>query len=60
MELPGNKKGVKKMAVPCVYDGQEFPSITALCEHLGVQKGYTSWYIKNDKPLRGHYIDFKI
>jgi hypothetical protein len=55
----GNKNS-KHFRQPIIYNGKRYDSMTDLCNELKVGKGYLSWYIKNDKPLKGHYLDYAI
>jgi hypothetical protein len=43
-----------------VYDGQVFNSLQQLARRLKTTPQRLRYYIKNDLPLNGNYIDYKI
>ena len=40
------------------WNGTNYPSLRALTDSLGLQKGHLSWYIRNGKPFRRHVVDY--
>jgi len=47
-------------AKPVIYEGREFPSLEALARHHKTTGQLLRYYLKNDKPFGGSYIDYKI
>lgn len=54
----GKRKAANAKRV--IWNGKEYPTMLSLCQDLGVGKGYLNWYIENDKPVKGHHIDFPL
>jgi len=53
--MKGNHK-----KVPLVWNGLKFESKQEMAEKLDTSPQLIHYYLINDKPLKKHYIDFKI
>jgi len=52
------KRGRKEK--PVLWNGKRFDSLKKLEIYLGLSRGYTGFYIRNDYPLKGHYLDYAL
>ena len=45
---------------PIVWNGKRYKSRAELEETFGLTKGYLSYYLREDKPFKGYYLDYSI
>ena len=45
---------------PIIWNGKEYPSLEDMSRKLWQSAQGLRYYLKNDKPFQGHFIDYKI
>lgn len=55
------KKGRgKHNMIPVVYDGNIYESLESLSRKMNTSPQRLRYYLKNDMPYNGHYLDYAI
>lgn len=54
--MRGGRRNVK----PVIWNGKEYPSIREMAKEHNISATNISHKIEKDRPLKGHYIDYKI